>query len=224
MNRLDPRLTRGSCEALSATFVSSPVISASHHRSVRFANRFWIILGGALSLFGCTTSPDADPNNLLSSAMAIEQKAAACYRTVATNTRYQHVSNLLPLAAPYRASIVQMANRDKADEQDIHALIAWTEDTQKCRSEVIGRVRQSAPTSLALVLSAWADEDAIFVSVIRRKLTWGAAATQLRSTQIKLFSSVTDRAIQVDAQLNSARQAELARRVDILDAITNLAP
>jgi hypothetical protein len=75
-----------------------------------------------------------------------------------------------------------------------------------------------------LVLSAWADEDAVFVGVIQRKLTWGVAATRLRAIQVKLLSELTDRAIQINAQLNSAKQAELSRRVAILDALTNLAP
>jgi hypothetical protein len=111
-----------------------------------------------------------------------------------------------------------------ADADEIRSLTAWTQDMQKCRREVIGLVRQRSPISLALVLSAWADEDEIFVGVIQRKLSWGSAATRLRAIQIKLLSSLTDRAIQVDAQLNSAKQAELARRVAVFDALTNLAP
>jgi hypothetical protein len=55
-------------------------------------------------------------------------------------------------------------------------------------------------------------------------VSWGVAATRLRAIQIKLLSGLTDRAIQIDAQLSSAKQAELARRVAIFDAITNLAP
>ena len=67
-------------------------------------------------------------------------------------------------------------------------------------------------------------EDEVFVGVIQRKLSWGVAATRLRTTQIKLLSDLTDRAIQIDAQLSSAKQADLARRVSILNAITNLVP
>jgi hypothetical protein len=66
--------------------------------------------------------------------------------------------------------------------------------------------------------------DEVFVGVIQRKLSWGAAATRLRAIQVRLLSNLTDRAIQVDAQLNSAKQAELARRVAVFDALTNLAP
>lgn len=156
--------------------------------------------------------------------MSIEQKAVACNRSIASDARYQHLTSLAPLAAPYQASVVQMTNIDRANPDEIRALTAWTQDMQRCRLEVIGLVRQSSPTSLALVLSAWADEDEVFVDVIQRKLSWGAAATRLRAIQIKLLSSLTDRAIQVDAQLSSAKQAELARRVAIFDALTNLAP
>jgi hypothetical protein len=130
----------------------------------------------------------------------------------------------LPLAAPYQASVIQMTNTERANDDEIRALTSWTQDIQKCRREVIGYVRQTSPVSLALVLSAWADEDAVFVGVLQRKLPLGVAATRLRTIQVKLLSELTDRAIQIDAQLNSAKQAELSRRLAIFDAIANLAP
>jgi len=95
---------------------------------------------------------------------------------------------------------------------------------QTCRRRVANYLRQNSPTSLAPVLSAWTDEDEVFVGVVQRKLSWGTAATRLRTIQISLLSKLTDRAIQLDAQFNSARQAELSRRVAVFDALTNLAP
>ena len=80
-----------------------------------------------------------------------------------------------------------MTNTDRANDDEAHALTALMQDIQKCRREVIDWVRQSSPISLALVLSAWADEDEVFVGVIQRKLSWGVAATCLRAIQIKLF-------------------------------------
>lgn len=74
-----------------------------------------------------------------------------------------------------------MTNTTRANDDEICAVTAWTQDTQKCRRQVIGYVRQSSPVSLALVLSAWADEDAVFVGVLQRKLSWGVAATRLAS-------------------------------------------
>ena len=66
--------------------------------------------------------------------------------------------------------------------------------------------------------------DEVFVGVIQRKFSWGTSAARLRATQIKLLSDVTDRAIQIDAQLSSTKQAELSRRVAVFDALTNPAP
>ncbi len=117
-----------------------------------------------------------------------------------------------------------MTNTDTADDAESRTLLAWTQDRQKCRQQVAGYFRQSAPIFLALILSAWADEDRVLVSVIRRKVSWGDAATHLRIIQVTLLSGLTDRAIQVDAQLNSATQAELSRRVAIFNAITNVVP
>jgi len=40
----------------------------------------------------------------------------------------------------------------------------------------------------------------------------------------KLFSKLTDQAFRESTQLNANKQAELTRRVSILNALTNLAP
>ena len=169
---------------------SSPWIGSSHHRSIGRASKPWIILGSALWSGGCATIPDVQSNNLLSGAIAIERGAVACNWSIVSDARYQHLTSLVPLAAPYQASVAQMINTDRANDDEAHALTAWTQDTQKCRRQVIGLVRQSSPISLALVLSAWADEDGVFVGVIQRKLSWGVAATRLRAIQIKLLSNL----------------------------------
>jgi hypothetical protein len=182
------------------------------------------IAGTAFVLAGCATSADIQSNQLISSAISAQREAAACNRSIASDARYQYIATFLPLAAPYQATVAQMTNTDTADDAESRTLLAWTQDMQKCRQQVIGYFRQSAPIFLALVLSAWADEDGVLVGVIERRVSWGDAATHLRTIQVRLLSSLTDRAIQVDAQLDRTRQAELSRRVAIFDAITNLAP
>jgi hypothetical protein len=221
-HEIEPRLPRGKARKVKTR--ASPCIESWQRESKRRASGPWIIVGSILWLVGCATAPDVQSNALLADTMSIERQAVTCNRSIASDARYQHLASLVPLAAPYQASVIQMTNTDRADADEIRSLTAWTQDMQKCRREVIGLVRQRSPISLALVLSAWADEDEVFVGVIQRKLSWGSAATRLRAIQIKLLSSLTDRAIQVDAQLNSTKQADLARRVAVFDALTNLAP
>jgi hypothetical protein len=181
-------------------------------------------VGSVLLLIGCSTATNVQSNDLLLNALTAEREAIACNRSVAGDARYQHLAGLIPLAAPYRASVVQMINTNLANEEEVRTLTVWTQDMQKCRRAALEYLRQNSLLSLALVLSAWAEEDEVFVGVIQRKLPWGVAAARLRSAQIKLLSDLTDRAIQIDAQVNSAKQAELSRRVAVFDALTNLAP
>jgi hypothetical protein len=182
------------------------------------------VLGVVLLLAGCTTASNVQSSPLISNAMTIERQAVDCKRAIANDPRYQHLARLLPLAAPYQASVVQMTNTRTANDDEIRALTAWTQDMQTCRQKVLRYVRESSPISLALVLSAWADEDEVFVGVIRRRLAWGVAATRLRSIQVRLLSKLTDQAIEINAQLSQANEADLSRRVAVFDAITNLAP
>lgn len=205
---------RAAATRQATSFAVKTWIRLPHHQSKCRARRPLVTLESALWLACCATAPDAQSNALLQDPLSIERQAVTCNRSIASDIRYQHLASLLPLAAPYQASVVQMTNTDRASADEIRALTGWTQDIQKCRRDVIALVRLS-PISLALVLSAWADEDEVFVGVIQRKLSWGAAATRLRAIQVRLLSNLTDRAIQVDAQLNSAKQAELARRVAV---------
>ena len=95
---------------------------------------------------------------------------------------------------------------------------------RKCRRQVADLVRQNSPVYLAMILSAWTEDDEIYVGVIQRKLAWGIAVTQLRRAQDKLLSDLTDQVLQISAQLNSKKQSELSRRVAVFNALTNLAP
>src|SRR6201999_3378664 len=98
--------------------------------------RRWVgawIVGGGLLLVGCATSADPQSTKLLSDAITTERNAVACKRSIASETRYQNLMTLLPLAAPYQASVVQMTNVTRGNDNEIRALIAWTQDIQKCR-------------------------------------------------------------------------------------------
>ena len=185
--------------------------------------KLWL-LGSTFLLTSCVADSSRATQQQLSEAISIQSEAVACNQALANDDRYRPIMKLLSLAAPYQVSVAQMANSHLADHDEVLALVAWTHEMQRCRQKVLGYVRQNDPTFLSMLLSTWAKMDQVFVGVIQRRLSLGAAATRLRTIQIDLLSDVTNRTIQIDAQLNTARQTELTRRVAIFDALTNLAP
>jgi hypothetical protein len=116
-------------------------------RPGRRSRALWIFASGLLA--GCATAAVKPSDKFLSDTIIIEREALACKRSIASQARYQNLTGLLPLAAPYQASVIQMTDADLANDGERRALTAWTQDIQKCRGQVIQYVRQSSPVSLA---------------------------------------------------------------------------
>jgi hypothetical protein len=149
--------------------------------------RLWIVCGG-LFVCGCATQADHVSDQLVANAVTVAREAAACRQAIAGERRYQELDRLMPLAAPYRASVVQMSNTERVRPEEVDTLIAWTEDTRACRQQVVTYTTRNEPVFLPLVLSNWAEEDDVFVGLIQRKLSWGAAVTR----RVAIFDALTN--------------------------------
>ena len=172
----------------------------------------------------CSTSADVNADEFSADAMTISQDAASCRRSLADNIEYGPVARRMPLVDIYQATVQQMADTRLASANEVSALLAWAQELQKCRYKTLAAIRQRAPIALASVLTAWNGEDEVFVLLSKRRLSWGDAVIRLRSNRADLLSKLTEQAFRESAQLSASKQAELSRRVSILNALTNLAP
>jgi len=177
-----------------------------------------------LMLGACSTAADINANSFLIDDVSVSQDAASCRRSLANNIEYEPIARRMPLVDIYQATIRQMADAQLATPEEVSVLLAWTQELQKCRQKTLAAIRQHSPIALGRVLTAWNAEDGVFVLLSKRRLTWGNAVTRLRTIRGELFSKLTDQAFRESAQLNANKQAQLTRRVSILNALTNLAP
>jgi hypothetical protein len=175
-------------------------------------------------LAACATPADGDANRILTESRVASHDAMQCRRSVADKPRYQQIAAHMPLVDPYRATLAQMTDSTLASEDDAVALGLWLQDIQGCRQQLVKASLHTFPTSLAILVGSWNKEDQIFVLLVKRKLVWGEAVARLRRNQAELLSALTDQAVRLSEQISSAKQAELTRRVSILNALTNLAP
>ncbi len=192
------------------------------HRMTKLTNA--IVAAASLVLGACSTSADIEADAFSTDAMTISRDAASCRRSLADDAEYQPVARRMPLVDIDQATVQQMADTRLASSNEVGALLAWAHELQKCRHNTMAAIRQRAPIALASVLTAWNGEDEVFVLLSKRRLSWGDAVIRLRSNRAELLAKLTDQAFRESAQLNASKQAELSRRVSILNALTNLAP
>jgi hypothetical protein len=207
-------------------------ILAGRPGEVRVSLHNRLVLQSVASLFvainlllgACSTSADINANSFLTDDISVAQDAASCRRSLASNIEYEPIARRMPLVDIYQATIRQMADAQLANPEEVSALLAWTQELQKCRQKTLAAIRLQSPIALGRVLTGWNAEDGVFVLLSKRRLTWGDAVTRLRTIRAELFSKLTDQAFRESTQLNANKQAELTRRVSILNALTNLAP
>ncbi len=175
-------------------------------------------------LAACSVSVDVDTNRQMADLLSLSREALACRRSVASDPQYQMIAARMPLVRLYLATLAQMADTRFATDDEINALALWTHAIQTCREHLVDAVLRQTPASLAPFITSWNEQDQVFVLLVRRKLAWGEAVLRLRTVEAELFSKLTDQAVQIAAELNRNKQAELSRKIAIFNALTNLAP
>jgi len=147
----------------------------------------------------CATPGTPDAGGIAPTTVAASREVLACRRSVAANPEYRPIAAHMPLIEFDRATVVQMGNPSLSTDEDIAALTASSEDIQQCRRKLQETVPRDIPATFAISIAGWNDNDTTLSPLVKRKLTWGAAATRLRTAE-----------------------AELARRVAIFNALTGM--
>ena len=130
----------------------------------------------------------------------------------------------MPLDRPADATLEQLADDNHATASEAEALVLWHQDMQSCRNDLLSVAIEEEPLSLAIIVPFWNREDEVYVGIIKQRLTWGQGQLQLRQILADTLTIFADQAVRLNAQSTGARQAELSRRVSILNALIGTLP
>ncbi len=160
----------------------------------------------------------------LSGFAAAADHAAECRATVARDPAYRILRRHMPLTNPGTATLPQMADAERATSDEITALDAWTRDTNACRERLLQETDRTIPTFGPIIEQARNDDNAVFVMLARRELTWGDAVMRLMGNRTQMRSGLIHGADQVISDVARLQQAELGRRTTILNSIIRILP
>jgi hypothetical protein len=175
-------------------------------------------------LYGCVTTADNQSKQLAATFTSVSHEANACRSHVAADPRYRQLAVHMPLVQPFDTTLVQLTDPRFASHDDIVALGYWLDDMQSCRAHLSDAVLRAFPVALSVLVAGWNRDDETFADLADHKLAWGPAVRRLRNNRAETLKELTDQMLTMAKQLNSNEQAELSRRVAVLNAITNLAP
>ena len=160
----------------------------------------------------------------LSGFAAAADHAAECRATVARDPAYRILRRHMPLIKLGSATLPQMADRERATGDEIVALDAWTRDINACRERLLQETDRTIPTFGPIIEQARNDDNAVFVMLARRELTWGDAVMLLMGNRTQMRSGLIHGADQVISDVARLQQAELGRRTTILNSIIRILP
>jgi hypothetical protein len=187
------------------------------------------MLAGAMPLIAsaCVGPPQLEMRNLeldLQRFVAAADDAIACRATAAQNPRYRILAERMPLTDIGPASLSQMTDPDLATPAQMSALDAWSHDLNACREQLLQVTYQALPSFGPIIEAARDEDDATFVQLTERKVTWGEAVMRLKRNRTTLRANLTARADQVLAELGKQEQEQLNRRATILSSIIRALP
>jgi hypothetical protein len=156
--------------------------------------------------------------------VAATNDAIACRATAAQNPRYRILNERMPLTDIGSASLRQMTDPGLATRAQISALEAWSHDLNACREQLLQVAYDTLPSFGPIIEAARDPDDATFVQLTERKVTWGEAVMQLKRNRTTLRADLTAHADQVLAELGKQEDEQRNRRTTILSSIVRVLP
>jgi hypothetical protein len=156
--------------------------------------------------------------------VAAANDAVACRATAAQNPQYGILAERMPLTDIGSASLPQMTDPGLATRAQISALDAWSRDLNTCRKQLLQVTYNTLPSFGPIIEAARDQDDATFVQLTERKVTWGEAVMRLKRNRTTLRADLTARADQVLGEVGKQEQEQLNRRATILSSIIRILP
>jgi hypothetical protein len=152
------------------------------------------------------------------------QQAVHCRAEAARDSRYQVLSEHMPLTDLDDSTLSQMTDKKFATDSEIAALDAWTRDMNRCLEALVREANATIPSFGPIVEASWDSDTVVFVKLAHREMTWGEAVIRLKSNTIKMRADLIARADQVSAQISKVDQTEYNRSTSIITSIIGILP
>lgn len=187
-----------------------------------------LALAAALLIAACASSQQAaavaTTQDGLQRTLAATEKALQCRAANARNPAYAVLQRHMPLANIGMATLPQMTDRSHASTMERAALDSWIRDENDCRQHLLEAIDGTLPSFGPILEAGRDDDDAVYVGLAQRRLTWGEAVMRLRANRTRLRAAMIARGDKVLSEVSRMQQAQLDRRTAILSSVIRILP
>jgi hypothetical protein len=181
--------------------------------------------GCLLLLFvaSCQTGVEIRPD--VGAIETTARQAQECRYVAARKPEYQVLLAHMPLADIDQVDLVQMADTRLISPSEITALTDWSHEVQQCRNEIVATATHNGLSNyVPIVLANWDRQDRIVVQLVQRKIPWGEAVLQLKTSKTVLLAGINEENERRGSALTRSTEAQQANRAALLNAFARLVP
>jgi hypothetical protein len=169
-----------------------------------------------LCLAGCATAAEREVDRMKTSAARGIAAARSCDTQVEATPEYQSIKAYMPTDGP---SLAAQTNSSKANPEEIRAVFAVHAAMAPCRKIRVEAANDVSPLLVPPLVEKYARNDAIYVGLVEKKLTWGEFSRALEAVHIEGKKQFDAAIAQIAQGLNQSHSAEVARRQQAANAL-----
>lgn len=134
---------------------------------------FLFALALVLFVSGCATRAQREYIAISENIHSVSTQLSACVTAIYNSPEAAVLRPHRPLDFT-EATLQQMADTSKVTDPEIKAILATYQKSHVCRKTAIDQVMQTTPSVALIMAREYADSDQLILSLIQRKLSWGA--------------------------------------------------
>lgn len=164
-----------------------------------------------MALVGCATNAENQYESINKGLTDINAQVEQCFAGIDNNSSYNIIRNYLPISNSGE-TIEMLSNQKIPTQQESKVLTSLANDMKKCRN-----IRTSGQYKISNALGSISQEnsdrkDALYVSLIQRKITWGEGVKQLKQINSDSAQKEAIAFANIQGGLQNQHNAEIAQR------------
>jgi hypothetical protein len=177
----------------------------------------------AVTVAACQTGAQKKQQQMVDNVAAARAAYEPCLAEVDGRPEFQGIRAKMPGRGTGQETSLQiLANKDVPTESEVAAIYAYHQALQPCRKIALEGMRRVHPALVTLFAEAYADQDQLYVGLVRRQSTWSDFAQASEARKAKLGRDLQAVGQEIDQQLANEQAYELEQRQRAAQALSEL--
>jgi hypothetical protein len=172
---------------------------------------------------GCSTAAQRQAALMMQQAKPVMERGTICMAAVKNNPIYEPLARRTPFDGRDNATLRQLADTDKANEEEIELIIAANNESTPCRQYVVEGFMKILPSLVTIFVESYHQLEIAMVDLIQRKITWGEYNQRRTVLRDDMNAKGRVEVARLERDFATSHYNELAQRQAALNALAQWA-